>query len=66
LGRSPFVRAGSGLSIQDANARNGEILVVLGAWGPCETSCCLADLDGDGSVGVSALLVMLANWGPCP
>ncbi len=27
---------------------------------------CDADLDGDGTVGVSDLLVVLAEWGPCP
>ncbi len=26
---------------------------------------CDADLDGDGSVGVTDLLILLANWGPC-
>ncbi len=26
---------------------------------------CPADLDGDGSVGVSDLLELLASWGPC-
>jgi hypothetical protein len=25
-----------------------------------------ADLDNDGTVGVSDLLALLANWGPCP
>ncbi len=34
-----------------------------------ETECtpaCVADLDGDGNVGVSDLLILLGNWGPCP
>ena len=26
---------------------------------------CLADLDGDGSVGASDLRALLASWGPC-
>ncbi|MHC4414821.1 MAG: hypothetical protein ACYS0G_06010 [Planctomycetota bacterium] len=26
---------------------------------------CRADIDGDGSVGVSDLLALLASWGPC-
>ncbi len=27
---------------------------------------CLADLDGDGEVGILDFLFLLANWGPCP
>jgi len=27
---------------------------------------CLADLDGNGSIGVSDFLSLLASWGPCP
>ncbi len=30
-----------------------------------ETTPCPADLDGNGSVGVSDLLSLLASWGPC-
>ncbi len=30
-----------------------------------EYPVCRADLDGDGSVGVSDLLSLLASWGPC-
>ena len=26
----------------------------------------LADLDGDGTVGITDLLTLLGNWGPCP
>ena len=26
---------------------------------------CLADFDGDGTVGILDLLTLLANWGPC-
>ncbi len=37
-----------------------DLLVVLGAWGPCS---CPADLDGDGTVGVLDLLLILAAWG---
>lgn len=40
-----------------------DLLVLLGAWGPC--SACAADLTGDGHVDVSDLLALLAAWGPC-
>lgn len=30
-----------------------------------ETTSCPADLDGDGTVGVTDLLQVLAAWGPC-
>jgi hypothetical protein len=36
------------------------MLAQLGCWGAC-----IADLDGDGSVGGLDLGVMLAAWGPC-
>ena len=41
-----------------------DLLLVLGAWGPCPG--CPEDFDGDGNVGASDLLILLANWGPCP
>ena len=37
-----------------------DLLVMLGAWGPCPG--CPADLTGDGVVNVEDLLVTLANW----
>ncbi len=42
-----------------------DLLVMLGAWGPCGGTCrpsCTADVDGDCQVGVTDLLVLLANW----
>ncbi len=42
----------------------GDLLIVLGAWGPNPGHP--ADFDGNDDVGVSDLLVLLANWGPCP
>ena len=38
----------------------------MASWGACP-NCgnCLADLDCDGSVGVSDLLILLKDWGPC-
>jgi len=41
-----------------------DLLILLGFWGSC-TYCdnCLADLDGDCTVGVKDLLILLGNWG---
>ena len=40
-----------------------DLLIVLGAWGPCpEDDGCPADLDGDGVVDASDLMILLANW----
>ncbi len=41
-----------------------DLLLLLAAWGPCETPC-PPDFDGDGAVGILDLLMLLANWGPC-
>ena len=41
-----------------------DLLILLGAWGPCHS--CPADLTGDGAVGVADLLELLGKWGPCP
>ncbi len=38
----------------------GDLLAVLGAWGPC--SGCPEDLDGDGAVGLPDLLIVLSGW----
>jgi len=41
-----------------------DLLILLGAWGPCDDGeSCAADLNGDGSVDVSDLLILLGNWG---
>ncbi len=43
-----------------------DLLVALGAWGPCPAPCppgCAADFNGDCAVNVVDLLVILANWG---
>ncbi|MCH7847246.1 MAG: hypothetical protein IIB53_02675 [Planctomycetes bacterium] len=41
-----------------------DLLILLGAWGPCKG--CPADFDDSGDVGVKDLLILLGNWGPCP
>jgi hypothetical protein len=33
--------------------------------GPYENQTCVADIDGDGSVGFSDLIELLSTWGPC-
>lgn len=41
-----------------------DLLLLLGAWGPCaDCGDCLADLDDDCAVGVTDLLILLGNWG---
>jgi uncharacterized membrane protein len=41
----------------------GDLIIVLGAWGPCPAgSACPADLDASGSVGIADLLLLLASW----
>ncbi len=42
-----------------------DLLLLLGAWGPCPERCppfCTGDLDGDCTVGIVDLLLLLANW----
>jgi hypothetical protein len=38
----------------------GDLLILLGGWGPCDG--CPSDLNGDGVVDVADLLTLLANW----
>ncbi len=42
----------------------GDLLILLGAWGPCPQCppSCPADFDGDCQVAVTDLLILLANW----
>ncbi|MEE9294429.1 MAG: VCBS repeat-containing protein [Phycisphaerae bacterium] len=43
-----------------------DLLMLLGAWGPCPKPCvpyCPADLNRDCTVGVKDLLILLGNWG---
>ncbi len=49
----------------DGSVGVADLLVMLGAWGPCGAPCppsCPADVDGDCQVAVTDLLVVLANW----
>jgi hypothetical protein len=40
-----------------------DLLMLLGAWGPCDD--CPEDINGDGVVDVSDLLMLLGAWGSC-
>ncbi len=48
----------------DGIVGTGDLILLLGAWGPCE-NCkdCPADLDNDCSVGTGDLILLLGNWG---
>jgi hypothetical protein len=49
------------------NVVNGADLgLMLGAWGPCPSSPCAADLNLDGVVNGADLGLMLGAWGNCP
>ena len=41
-----------------------DLLLLIGAWGPCAAppAQCPADLDGDGDVNTPDLLILLGNW----
>ncbi len=42
-----------------------DLLIMLGAWGPCQGACpphCAGDLDNDCVVGVADLLLLLGAW----
>ncbi|MCP3903023.1 MAG: DNRLRE domain-containing protein [Planctomycetes bacterium] len=42
----------------------GDILQIIGAWGPCGVPCD-EDLSGNGAVDFADILVVIAAWGPC-
>ncbi len=48
----------------DGAVGTSDLLLLLGAWGPCD-NCgnCPEDLDGDCLIGTSDLLILLGNWG---
>jgi len=41
----------------------GDILAVIGSWGPCPG--CPADVNEDGMVGFADILQIIGAWGPC-
>lgn len=48
----------------DGVVNTGDLLILLGFWGPCpdQPNPCAPDLDGDGEVGTSDLLILLSSW----
>ena len=48
----------------DGQVGPADLLILLGAWGPCD-DCdnCPEDLDGDCAVGTNDLVILLGNWG---
>jgi len=42
----------------------GDILQIIGAWGPCGVPC-PQDLSGNGSVDFADILAVIGSWGPC-
>ncbi|MCP3902732.1 MAG: hypothetical protein GY715_03770 [Planctomycetes bacterium] len=48
----------------DGDVDFGDLLIVIGQWGPCPAppAQCPADLNGSGGVGFDDILVILANW----
>jgi hypothetical protein len=42
----------------------GDILQIIGAWGPCGVPC-PEDLSGNGHVDFADILAVIAAWGPC-
>lgn len=47
----------------DGEVGIGDFLAIIGLWGPCTETCCLADLDLDGTIGIIDFLFVLGNWG---
>ena len=47
----------------DGTVSVSDLLMLIGAWGPCDG--CDEDLDGNGTVNVSDLLEVIAAWGAC-
>ncbi|MCP3980354.1 MAG: hypothetical protein GY716_13710 [bacterium] len=42
----------------------GDVLAIIGAWGPCPPGC-PEDLDGSGGIGFGDVLAVIGQWGPC-
>jgi len=43
-----------------------DLLILIGAWGPCDEPClqdCLGDINNDCVVDVADILIMLGDWG---
>ncbi len=48
----------------DGDVDTADLVLLLGAWGPCDDcNDCPADLDDDCVVGAADLVILLGNWG---
>jgi len=47
----------------DGTVSVSDLLMLIGAWGPCDG--CVEDIDDSGEVNVSDLLTVIASWGDC-
>jgi hypothetical protein len=48
----------------DGDVDFGDVLSIIGAWGPC--AGCPQDLNGNGVVDFGDVLAVIGAWGPCP
>ena len=73
LGAAPIVDMGAheflpdipGDLNHDGHIDGGDLLILLGMWGPCnDCNACAADLDSDCLVGPSDLILLLGDWSP--
>ncbi len=71
LGRAPIVDLGAyeflpdipGDLNHDGHIDGGDLLILLGMWGPCnDCDACAADLDSDCVVGPVDLILLLGSW----
>ena len=47
----------------DGSVNVHDLLLVIAAWGDCET--CPEDLNADGHVNVHDILLLIGDWGDC-
>jgi len=51
---------------EDGEVGFGDILAIIGLWGPCGVGItCPGDLNFNGVVGFGDILFVISNWGPC-
>ncbi|MCP3905779.1 MAG: DUF11 domain-containing protein [Planctomycetes bacterium] len=51
----------------DGEVNFGDILFIIGHWGPCQIGItCPGDPNLDGEVNFGDILIVIAHWGPCP
>ncbi|MFO0873386.1 MAG: hypothetical protein U0575_05385 [Phycisphaerales bacterium] len=55
-------RAGSADLNGDGIVNGADLGLLLGAWGPCPSNCCVADVDSSGGVDGADLGLLLGAW----